>query len=75
MATIRNRPWPNEAWMTPEQLAEKANNTPQDYPRAPLPWITRETDLEQEAFYRMLDSGINSVAITHRQPPVGQKKR
>lgn len=75
MPVVRTRPWPDEAWMSPEQLAQKAQSKAQDFPRAPLPWITRETELEQEAFYRMLDSGVNTVAIAHRQPPASPKKR
>jgi hypothetical protein len=74
MGTVRNRPWPDEAWMSQEQLAEKARNTPQDYPRPPLEWISRTTEREQEEFYRMIDSGINSVAIAHPRPPALPKK-
>lgn len=75
MGNIRNRPWPDESWMTDEQLAEKARNTPQDYPRAPLPWVERNTEREQEDFYRMVDSGIKGVAISHPRPPASPKKQ
>jgi hypothetical protein len=70
MPLILSRPWPDEAWMTPDQLAEagaakaaKLAATPCDEP------FCREgamADIEESAWYDRYDRGMAGAVIAHR---------
>lgn len=80
MGTIRNRPWPDEAWMTPEQLAEAKTRRAEERATAIAAaggyrFIEQMTEAEEEAFYARYDRGMSGAVIAHRSPPGAPKRR
>ena len=80
MGTIRNRPWPDEAWMTPEQLSEAKAKRSADIKAAieaagGYRYIDQMTEEEENAFYERYDRGMAGAVIAHRSPLGAQKRR
>lgn len=78
MGTIRNRPWPDEAWMTPEQLAEAKAKRAAELAAIPCaePFFKEDfTEAEEDAFYARYDRGMAGAVIRHRSPPASRKSR
>jgi hypothetical protein len=75
---VRNRPWPDEAWMTPEQLADAKAKREAELAAIPRsePFFKEEfTEAEEDAFYARYDRGMAGAVIAHRSPPASQKRR
>ena len=74
MPVVMNRPWPDEAWMTPEQFAEAKAKRAALLASIPVnePFLKEElTEAEEEAFYARYDRGMAGAVIAHR---AGKKK-
>jgi hypothetical protein len=77
MGTIRNRPWPDEAWMTLEQLADAKAKREAELAAIPRsePFFKEEfTEAEEDAFYARYDRGMNGAVIFRGSSPAGKKK-
>jgi len=81
MPIILTRPWPDAAWMNPEQLAEAKAKKDAEIAAAleaagGYRYIDQMTEAEEEAFYTRYDRGmVAGAVIAHRQAPSAGPRR
>lgn len=78
MPVVRTQPWPNEAWMTPEQLADAKARRATLMASIPVnvPFLKEDfTQAEEDAFYARQDRSMEGAVIAHRSPPASPRRR
>ena len=80
MPVVRIQPWPDEAWMTPEQIFEararqEVNRAAVIKAAGGVCHIEQMTETEADAFYARYDRGMDGAVIAHRAPPALTPRR
>lgn len=78
MPVVRTQPWPNDDWMTPEQLADAKARHATLMASIPVnvPFLKEDfTQAEEDAFYARQDRSMDGAVIAHRSLPASPKRR